>query len=193
MNSAIAALKMFLVVVGLLSLSFTAPGQTEALKTKPGKKYKQMGTKLASPKDADWRLVKSEKMETVFEKVTANKKFKAFVKTAKIPVYETDKELLANLEKLKMAEVDEKNRDSIHFNHIGYKSTPCLQYDGIFNAPDTGYKHFNMSGYICRHPDDSSVIIQFEYANYSNDRGFLETEIQSSISFFEGVGFTKPK
>lgn len=192
MNSAKAALKAFLLVVGLLSLSFNTSAQAESRKTKPGKKYKQIGAKLASPNDTDWRMVKSEKMETVFEKETADKKFKAFVKTAKIPVYETDRELLVNLEKLKMAEVDEKNRDSIHYNYLGYKSTQCLQYDGIFGAPGTGYKYLNMNGYICRHPDDRSVIIQFEFSNYSNDRGYLAAESELSRSFFEGVRFIKP-
>lgn len=193
MKLAKPVLLIFLAAAFVVSFSFSVSGQAKAARIKAGKEYKQLGAKLASPKEADWRIVKAEPMETAFEKEAADKKFKAFVKTAKIPIYETDKELFMNLEKLKIAEVDETTRDSIHYYYAEYKSAKCVQYDGIFNAPNTGYKYMNMNGYICRHPDDRSTIIQFEFSNFSNDRGYLKPEAELSKSFFEGVQFVKPR
>jgi len=189
--------KLILLTI-LLGASFLATtgnvsGQSESLKIKPGKKFTQSGAKLASPNDRDWRVTKSAAMETAFSKVAAEKKFDAFVKTAGFPVYGTHRELLENLEKLKIAEVDEKNRDSIHFNYTEFKSTPCLQYDGIFNAPGTVYKYWNVYGYICRHPAEQGVIIQFEFSAFSNERGFVEAETALSKGFFEAVKFARVK
>lgn len=186
-------LAMVFLVASVLTISDKVFGQSEWPKIKPGKKYRQSGAKLASPNEPDWSVVKSEALETAFSKSTADKKFTAFVKTVKIPVYESERDLLVNLEKLKMAEIDEANRDSLHFNYTQYKSAPCLQYDGIFNAPQTAYKYWNMYGYMCCHPDNKDVIIQFEFSNYSNDRGYLESEMKLSKLFFEGIKFSKVK
>lgn len=188
-----AGLGLFLLGTCVLWFSADVLGQAGPSGIKAGKRYKQLGAKLISPNEPNWRIVKAEAMETAFEKETANKKFKAFVKTAKIPIYETDKELFMSLEKLKIAEVDETNRDSIHYNYAEYKNAKCVQYDGIFNAPNTGYKYMNMNGYICRHPDDPSTMIQLEFSNFSNDRGYLGSEFSLSKSFFEGVQFVKPR
>ncbi len=188
-----AGLGLFLLGACILWLSTDVLGQAGPSGMKAGKRYKQSGAKLISPNEPNWRIVKAEAMETAFDKETADKKFKASVKTAKIPLYESDKELLENLEKRKIAEIDETNRDSIHYNYVKYKSATCVQYDGVFNAPNTGYKYMNFNGYLCRHPNDKTVAIQFEFSNFSNDRGYLDTEAELSKTFFEGVRFVKPR
>ena len=68
-----------------------------------------------------------------------------------------------------------------------------MEYDGIFDAPNTGFRYLNMNGYICRHPNDKAVIVQFESSNHSNDRGFLSSKAELSKTFFEGIQFKKLK
>jgi hypothetical protein len=180
-----------------LAILFAGPANVFSQKLesgiKPGKKYKQLGAIVLSPNEPDWRIVKSGSTETEFPKDTADKKYTAFVRTSKIPVYEIDEELFRNLEKLKMTQVDDANRDSIHYYYTEYKSTKCLNYDGVFYAPNTGFKHRNMNGYICQHPDDKSTIVQFEFSNFPNDRGYLRPEALMSKAFFEGIKFAKLK
>lgn len=184
-----------LLAIGFLFVSF-AFAQKELPTIKPGKTYQQSGAKITSPNQIGWQIVKAESLETVFEKKNADAKYNAFVKTKTIAVYENVSDLFENLEKLKQAELDMPNRDSLHFNRTNFKETPCLQYDGIFNnnAPTMPtLKYFNFNGYLCRHPNDKSVVIQMEFSNYSNSRGFTEVEHKAVKDFFEKLQFSKIK
>lgn len=164
---------------------------------KPGKTYKQSGVKIISPNQPDWQIVKSEDLETSFTKTDSNGKYSAFVKTKTIDLFENVEDLFVNLEKLKQEEISRLVRDSLHYNRTNFKETACLQYDGIFNARsgevESNYKYFNMSGYLCRHPTTKNTIIQIEFSNYSNLRGFSEPEIKLSREFFEKIEFSKVK
>jgi hypothetical protein len=108
-----------------------------------------------------------------------------------IEVYENVEDLLENLEKLKQDEIRQLDRDSLHFNRINFKETPCLQYDGIFRNSVQNYKYFNMYGYLCRHPLAKNVLIQVEFSIYSKTRGFSEAELKLSKTFFEKIIFSK--
>ena len=165
--------------------------QKEYPRIKPGKIYKQTGATVASPNQIQWQIVKADKLETVFLKTTAEGKLNAFARTMKIDVHENVKDLFDSLESLKKSEIRELNMDSLHFNNTEFKETPCLQYDGIFRNPVPNYEYFNMSGYICRHPDDKNVAVQFEFSNYSNTRGYTAVENKLSKSFFEKIKFAK--
>lgn len=165
---------------------------------KPGKTYKQSGVKISSPNQTGWRLLKSENLETVFEKIETDEKSNAFAKTSTmIDIYENVEDLLKNLEKMKQAEISKLKRDSLHFNYVNFKETPCLQYDGIFNndAEETVpvYKYFNLYGYLCPHPQTDTTLIQMEFSNYSNTRGFTEDSLKLIRNFFEGAKFSKVK
>lgn len=166
--------------------------QTILPKIKAGKIYKQSGVTITSPKQPDWQIVKAEKLETVFVKTTADGKYNAFAKTMTIDVYENVKDLFENLEKLKQKQLNLQNRDSLHFYNTDFKETPCLKYDGIFNN-EANYKYFNFNGYLCRHPTAKNILIQVEFSNYSNTRGYSEADIKLSNNFFEKFKFSKIK
>lgn len=174
----------------ILLLSCAVFAQKDFPKIKPGKVYQQSGVTITSPNQPDWQIVKAGKLETIFLKTNAQTKFNAFVKTSKTDVYENISELFEYLENLKNAEISKLDRDSLHFNRMGFKKTPCLQYDGIFRET-SNYKYFNMNGYLCRHPAAKDVLIQIEFSNYSNTRGFSESDTELSKDFFEKFTFSK--
>lgn len=184
----------FLIIILAVNFLFASTGfaQKELLTIKPGKTYKQSGVKIISPNQPDWQIVKSDNLETVFLKTDTNGKYNAFAKTRTIDVYEKTEDLFVYLEKMKQEEISKLNRDSLHFNRTNFKETPCLQYDGIFNN-DAQYKYFNLNGYLCRHPAEKNTLIQIEFSNYSNLRGFSETENKLSKDFFEKIQFMKVK
>lgn len=186
----------------ILAINFLLVGfiyaQKENSTIKAGKVYKQSGAKIYSPNQAGWHIVKSEKLETVFGKTSSEAEYKVFAKTKTIPDYENTNDLLKSLEAMKQAELNESNRDSLHYNYRkDFNETPCVQYDGIFKndaaqeAP--GYKYFNFYGYICRHPSDKNIVIQMEFSDYSNTRGFTEAEINLRKNFFDKIKFEKVK
>jgi hypothetical protein len=175
----------------VLSISCAVFAQKDFPKIKPGKIYRQSGVTVTSPNQTDWQIVKAEKLETGFIKTNADGKYSAFVKTTTTKVYENATDLFENLEKLKQAEINNLDRDSLHYNRTNFKETPCLQYDGIFSDPAPNYKEFNMSGYLCRHPTAQNVLIQIEFSSYSNTRGFTEAELKLVKNFFEKVSFSK--
>lgn len=175
----------------VLFISCAVFAQKDFPKIKAGKVYKQSGVTISSPNQHDWQIVKSEKLETNFIKTNADGKYNALVKTMTVAVYENVKDLFENLEKLKQAEISNLDRDSLHYNRTNFKETPCLQYDGIFRNSDPNYKEFNMSGYLCQHPLDKKIIIQFEFSNFTNTRGFTEAEIKLFKAFFDKIIFSK--
>lgn len=184
-----------MLAIGILFAGITY-AQKENSTIKAGKVYKQSGAKVTSPSQDGWQIVKAESSETIFSKTTSDEKFNVFVKTKTISDYEKVEDLFKNLEETKQAELDMPNRDSLHFNQTDYKNTPCLQYDGIFNndaAKMPGYKYFNFYGYLCRHPNDKKIVIQMEFSNYSNSRGFSETEGKLAKDFLEKIQFSKVK
>lgn len=184
-----------ILAISFLFVSFTF-AQKENSTIKAGKVYKQSGAKTFSPNEADWQIVKNESSETIFGKTTSEKRFNVFVRTKTISDYASIEDLFVNLEKMKQSELDSGNRDSLHYNRTNFKQVPCLQYDGIFNndaAMMPGYKYFNFSGYLCRHPKNKTIVIQMEFSNYSNSRGFSESELKLSKEFIGKIQFTKIK
>lgn len=179
--------------IGFLFLNAIS-AQKELTLIKRGKTYKQSGVAVASPKQIGWQVIKSDQFENVFEKADQNGKSTASAKTSTIDVYENVNDLFVNLEKQKQKEISKLNRDSLHFNRTNFKETPCLQYDGIFNNEVTAtanYKYLNLYGYLCQHPTAKNILIQVEFSNYSNQRGFSESANKLSKDFFENIQFSK--
>lgn len=178
-------------------LTFSVFAQSDLPKIKARKKYTQTGVELVSPNQSDWRIEKSESLETRFAKTDSDVKVIAFVKTRAIDDFENVEDLFVNLENLKQDEIKNLKRDSIHYNRTNFKETECLQYDGVFdNDAETdgqSYKYFNLSGYLCRHPAAKNTVIQLEFFNYSNLRGFSEAEVKLSKEFFEKIKFVNVK
>jgi hypothetical protein len=168
----------------------------EQTSIKAASSYSKDGITFASPDQADWKLLTSEKAETVFEKRANDEILNASVKTIETKTFETDKDLLAGLEALKEDELSKLKRDSLHYYHTRFKGVPCVQYDGIFN-PDAGsgslpkFKFFNFKGYLCPHPQTKGKAIQLEFSNYSNTRGFPDGFADLSDKFFEKIVLPK--
>lgn len=170
----------------------SAQGQSSI---KPASTYSQAGVTFASPNQSEWTLVKSDKLETVFEKRAKDEILNANVKTMKTKTFETAKDLLMGLETLKQDELSKLKMDSVHYNNTKFKGLPCVQYDGIFK-PESGafsskFEYFNFKGYLCSHPETKGLAIQIEFFNYSNSRGFADNLVSLSDEFFEKIVFSK--
>src|SRR5256885_8266527 len=50
---------------------------------------------------------------------------------------------------LKKEELSKSKRDSVHFNYVRFKASPCVQYDGIFtgDASAPNFQYLNFKGY----------------------------------------------
>ena len=156
--------------------------------------YKKDVITVVSPNQAGWSLLESNSVKTIFEKRAQEEILNASVRIFTIEIFETDEELLMSVETDKKEELeDEYKRDSIHFNYIRFKATPCLQYDGIFNFKEATpkFKYFNLRGYVCAHPKNKNLVIQMEFSNRSNLRGFSNDLFSLSDEFFEKTVFPK--
>jgi hypothetical protein len=160
----------------------------------PASVFHQEGVTVISPNQPGWTLLQSSKSETAFEKRVADELQSANVKTFKKKISGDDKELLVSLEALKKEELSKLNRDSIHFNYVRFKGSPCLQYDGIFKldvAPPTKPEYLNLNGYLCPHPYIGDLVVQMELSNHSKLRGFQKDFTDLADEFFERIAFPK--
>src|SRR5262245_13289971 len=114
---AITVSAMFCVNIALAQSQQSQPPIT------PATEYRQDGVTFASPKQPGWELLKSDKLETVFEKHDKDGISRACVKTIKTKAFETDKERLNGFEALKKEELSKLNRDSIHFYFAKFKGS----------------------------------------------------------------------
>ena len=128
-----------------------------------------------------------------FQKRVEGEVLNASVKTIRAKVFDNDEDLLASLEALKVEELSKLKKDSVHFNYVRFKASPCVQYDGIFtgdaSAPD--FKYFNFKGYLCRHPESKDLVVQIEFSNHLNRRAFSKNLSDLSNEFFEKMAFSK--
>lgn len=160
---------------------------------KPASIYQQGSLTVVSPNQPGWVLLQSSKSETAFERRVADEILIASVKSIKTKVFENEKDLLGGLEALKQEELNELNRDSLHFNYVRFKGSPCVQFDGIFKADGAAapkFAYFNFKGYLCRHPESKDSAVQIEFSNYSNIRGFSESFHSLGDEFFEKTVFS---
>jgi hypothetical protein len=115
------------------------------------------------------------------------------VKTIRTKVFDNYNDLLSSLEALKVEELSKLKKNSVHFNYVRFKASPCVQYDGIFtgDASAPNFKYFNFKGYMCRHPESKGLVVQIEFSNHSNRRAFSENPVDLSNEFFEKIAFSK--
>ena len=145
-------------IIEILTALFcvAAVSAQEQSSIKPASSYSQAGVTFASPNQAEWTLLKSDKSQTVFEKRAKDEISNANVKTIKTKTFETEKDLLIGLETLKQDELSKLKMDSVHFNNTRFKGLPCVQYDGVFKldggASSPKFEYFNFKGYLCSHP-----------------------------------------
>lgn len=160
----------------------------------PATVYQQDGITFASPNQPGWVPLKSDKLETVFEKRDEDAASTASVKTIKTKTFETDKDRLTGFEALKKEDFRNFKLDSVHFYFVRFKDSQCLQYDGIFTLDETSapkFKYLNLQGYLCPHPKVKDSAVQIEFSNRSRARGFTEDLISLSKEFFENFYLQK--
>lgn len=180
---------MVIVLVAVFSATATAQLQSAI---NPASVYSQAGVTVVSPNQPGWVLLQSSKSETVFEKRVKDEILTASVKTIKTKLFDSEKDLLISLETLKEEELSKLKRDSVHFNRTRFKGSPCLQYDGIFKPAEPSvpkFEYFNFKGYLCRHPETKDLVVQIEFSNHSNLRGFSENLLSLRDEFFEKIVF----
>jgi hypothetical protein len=155
--------------------------------------YKQDVITVVSPNQAGWSLLESKGVKTVFEKRAADEILNASVRTFAVEIFETDRDLLISLEEAEKEDLSDFKMDSLHFNYVRFKATPCLQYDGIFFFKEAApkFKYFNVRGYFCAHPVNKKLAVRMEFSNHSNSRGFSENLFSLSDEFFEKTAFPK--
>jgi hypothetical protein len=160
----------------------------------PGSVYRWNGLTAVSPAQAGWALAKSDGTQIVFEKRNDKEILRASVSIIKTEVYETDEDLLAGLEALKQEELRALKVDHLHFNRKRAKGGPLLQIDGIFNLDDTaspGFSYLNLRGQLYPHPQTKGLVVQVEFSDRSNVRGFSEAQQALVDEFFEKIAFAK--
>jgi hypothetical protein len=161
----------------------------------PASVYNLDAVTVVSPNQAGWTLLQSNKSETVFEKRAKDEILTASVKSIKTKIFDNEQDLLKSLEAMKNEELQSKyKQDSLHFNYVRFKAMRCVQYDGIFNFKEVTtpkFEYFNFKGYLCRHPENKDLVIQIEFSNHSNLRGFSEDLFSLSADFFEKTVFSK--
>jgi hypothetical protein len=160
----------------------------------PASIYHQGKVTVVSPNQPGWVLLQSNKSETVFQKRVVGEIVIANVKTIQTKILDNDKDLLISLETLKQEELSKLKVDSVHYNYVRFKGSPCVQYDGIFKGDGVSapkFEYFNLKGYLCRHPESKDLAIQIEFSNHSNLRGFSENMSSLSEEFFEKIVFSK--
>lgn len=187
-------MKYLIVVILAAVFCVNAALAQQQTSVNPSSVYKHNGITFVSPDQAGWTLLKSDKLETVFEKQDKDVLSNVSVKTIKTKLSATAEERLKSFEALKKEDLNRYDRDSIHFNYAKFKGLMCLQYDGIFKlgaAATPKFEYFHIKGYLCPHQKSADSAIQIETFNYSNTRDFAEDFISISDEFFEKAAFLK--
>jgi hypothetical protein len=159
----------------------------------PASIYHLGGVTVVTPNQPGWVLLQSSKSLIAFQKRVEGEVLNASVKTIRTKTFDNDEDLLASLEALKVEELSKLKRDSVHFNYVRFKASPCVQYDGIFtgDASAPNLKYFNFKGYLCRHSESKDLVVQIEFSNHSNRRAFSKNLVDLSDEFFEKTAFSK--
>ena len=175
-----------LVTVVLASALFAQ----EPASINPASTYQLGGVTIVSPNQPGW-VKRSNESLVAFRKEVEDEVLNASVKLIKTNVLDNDEELLRSLEALKEKELSKLKKDSVHFNYLRFKAAPCVQYDGIFtgDASAPKFKYFNFRGYLCRSPRSKDMVVQIEFSNHSNRRGFSENPFSLSSEFFDKIAF----
>ena len=158
----------------------------------PASVYHLSGVIIVSPNQPGWILLQSNKSLIEFQKRGEGEVVNASVKTFRTKVFDNDNDLLTSLEALKVQELSKLKMVSVHFNHVRFKASPCVQYDGIFTGDTSApnFEFFNFKGYLCRHPEGKDLVVQIEFSSHSNLRGFSENAIDLTDEFFEKLSFS---
>jgi hypothetical protein len=159
----------------------------------PASIYHLGGVTVVSPNQTGWVLLQSNKSLIAFQKRVESEVLNASVKTIRTKVFDNDQDLLTSLEALKVEELSKLKKDSVHFNYVRFKASPCVQYDGVFTGDTSApnFEYLNFKGYLCRYPESKGLVVQIEFSSHSNRRAFSESLLDLSNEFFERMAFSK--
>lgn len=159
----------------------------------PASIYHLGGMIVVSPNQPGWVLLQSNKSSLGFQKRSEGEVLNASVKTIRTKVFDNDNDLLTGMEALKVEELSKLKKVSVHFNHVRFKASPCLQYDGIFTGDTSApnFEYLSFKGYLCPYPKSKGLVVQIELSSNSKLRGFSENLIDLSNEFFEKIAFSK--
>src|SRR5688572_13679293 len=116
-----------LIVIVLTTVAFAnALSAQEPPSIKPASIYHLSGVSVVTPNQPGWVLLQSSKSLLAFQKRVEGEVLNASVKTIKTKVFDNDEDLLASLEALKVEELSKLKKDSVHFNYVRFKASPCL-------------------------------------------------------------------
>ena len=161
---------------------------------KPRSVFELSGMTVVSPGQPGWQLVKADKKEILFRKQDKDRICLARVTIASAKRYDTVKDLLAALEAQKEEEFKKTyEADSLHFDQISAKGGPCLQYLGIvgIKRSSSPFSHLNFKGWFCPYQGAWSTLVEIEFSDRSNSRGFTEDLLSLANEFFDGIGLSK--
>ena len=186
-------MKRLIVIVLVTVACANAVLAQEQASINPASIYHLGGVTFVSPNQPGWVLLQSGESLITFQKRVEGQVLNASVKTIRTKVFDNDNDLLTSLEALKVEELSKLKKDSVHFNYVRFKASPCVQYDGIFtgDASAPNFKYFNFKGYMCRHPEGKGLVVQIEFSNHSNRRAFSGNLVDLSSEFFEKMAFSK--
>jgi hypothetical protein len=176
--------------ITVLAAAFTAgtlAAQGPAI-VEPGSVHQWQGLTVVSPDEPGWTLATSDGTQIVFEKRSDKEILRAGVSIIKTKVYETDEALLSSLEPLKKEEWRALKVDHLHFNRMGAKAGPFLQYDAIFNldvSASAGFSYLNLRGRL--YPRAKGLVVQVEFSGRSHMRGFSEDRSSLADGFLAKI------
>ncbi|MGZ5437104.1 MAG: hypothetical protein ACXWID_17145 [Pyrinomonadaceae bacterium] len=183
-----------LIVIVLTTVAFAnALLAQEQASINPASIYHLGGVTVVTPNQPGWVLLQSSKSLIAFQKRVEGEVLNASLKTIRTKTFANDEDLLVSLEALKVEELSKLKKDSVHFNYVRFKASPCVQYDGIFTGDTSApnFKYFNFKGYLCPHPESKDLVVQIEFSNHSNRRAFSANLSDLSNEFFEKMTFSK--
>jgi hypothetical protein len=160
----------------------------------PGSVRQWQGLTVVSPDQPGWTLAASDATRVAFERRNDQEDLSASVSIIRTKVDETDEALLAGLEPLKQEEWKALKVDHLHFDKMRAKGGPFLQYDAIFNldgAALAGFRYLNLRGRLYPHQKTKGLIVQVEFSDRSNVRGFSEDQLSLVNEFFAKIVFPK--
>ncbi len=161
---------------------------------KPGSVYQLVGVTITSPNQPGWELLKSDQREVIFRKQNSDRTCLARVTIAKSDIPADSSDPLAALEARKTEELKTRNVDHLHFDKVGSPSGPILRYDSIIKVEGPSAAHsnyFNFSGWLCPHMGHWNYVVEIEFSDHSNSRGFTEDLIALVDEFYRGVSLSK--
>jgi hypothetical protein len=186
--------RRFPIAVFAAVLSVTAAAGQEPAFIEPGSVHQWQGLTVVSPDEAGWVLAASDGNRIVFEKRSETAVLRASVSIIRTEIYKTGEAFFAGLEPFKEEEWRGLEVDHLHFNRMGGRGGPFLQYDAIFKLDDTAspvFRYLDLRGRLYPYKRAKGMVVQVEYSVRSGVRGFSEEQMALAEGFLAKVALPR--